>query len=79
MGIINNFRRGNNLDERFYVTDELIKLRMEMGLSRERLAAKCGVCSKTIQRAESGQRVRRCSIERMAKGLNIDKKILIDL
>ena len=67
------------MNEKFYVTDELIKLRMEMGLSRERLAAKCGISSKTIQRAESGQRVRRYSIEKIAKGLDIDKQILIDL
>lgn len=62
-----------------YVNDELNKLRMKMGLSREKLAARCGISSKTIQRAENGEKVRVYSIERMANGLDIDKHILMDM
>ena len=70
---------GSKLKENFYVTDELNKLRMEMGLSREKLAAICGISSKTIQRAENGEKVRIYSIERMANGLDVDKNRLIDI
>ena len=52
---------------------------MEMGLSREKLAAICGISSKTIQRAENGEKVRIYSIERMANGLDVDKHRLIDM
>lgn len=70
---------GSKLKEKFYVNAELNKLRMEMGLSREKLAARCGICSKTIQRAENGEKVKICSIERIAMGLDIDKYELIDM
>lgn len=67
------------MKENFYVNDELNKLRLEMGLSREKLAARCGISSKTIQRAEKGEKVRIYSIEKIANGLCIDKHKLIDM
>lgn len=33
----------------------LLSMRTQQGLSRERLAARVGVCSKTVERWESGQ------------------------
>lgn len=70
---------GNKLKDRFYVNDELYKLRIEMGLSRENLAAICKISSKTIQRAENGERVKIRSIEKMANGLEVDKNRLINM
>lgn len=70
---------GNKLKDRFYVNDELYKLRMEMGLSREKLAARCKISSKTIQRAENGEKVKIHSIEKMANGLEVDKHTLANM
>ena len=67
------------MKENFYVNNELNKLRLERGLSREKLAARCGISSKTIQRAEKGEKVRIYSIEKIATGLCIDKHKLIDM
>ena len=70
---------GSKLKDRFYVDDELYKLRKEMGLSREKLAARCKISPKTIQRAENGEKVKIYSIEEIANGLEVDKYTLINM
>ena len=43
------------MKNKFYVTDELKRIRLEKGLSRSKLSENTDVSPKTIQRAENGK------------------------
>lgn len=51
------------MKNKFYVTDELKRIRLEKGLSRSKLSENTDVSPKTIQRAENGKKVMHYCIE----------------
>ncbi len=67
------------MNNKFYVTEELKKLRTQKKLSRRILGERCNISDKTIQRAENGKRIKLYCIERISKVLDIDENILIDI
>ena len=65
------------MKNKFYVTDELKRIRLEKGLSRSKLSENTDVSPKTIQRAENGKKVMHYCIEKIAKALGVDESVLI--
>ena len=63
------------MKNKFYVTDELKRIRLEKGLSRSKLSENTDVSPKTIQRAENGKKVMHYCIEKIAKAVRIESHI----
>lgn len=56
------------MKNKFYVTDELKRIRLEKGLSRSKLSENTDVSPKTIQRAENGKKVMQLLHRKNSKG-----------